>query len=66
MLDLWMRASRPVLALSVDLFRYWGRTMWERIGVENRSPFITDLGRFLGAGVQQARRVSIAEGRFLA
>ena len=65
-LDLWTRASRPVLALSVDLFRHWGRMMWERVGVENRAPFITDLGRFLGAGVRQARRVSVAEGRFLA
>ena len=65
-LDLWTRASHPVLALSVDLFRYWGRMMWERVGVENRPPFITDLGRFLGAGVLQARRVSVAEGRFLA
>ena len=65
-LDLWTRASRPVLALSADLFRYWGRMMWERVGVEDRSPFITDLGRFLGAGVLQARRVSVAEGRFLA
>ena len=65
-LDLWTRASRPVLALSADLFRYWGRMMWERVGVENRPPFITDLGRFLGAGVRQARRVSVAEGRFLA
>ena len=65
-LDLWTRASRPVLALSVELFHYWGRMMWERIGVENRSPFITDLGRVLGAGVQQAWRVSVAKGRFLA
>ena len=64
--DLWTRASRPVLTLSADLFRYWGRMMWERVGVENRPPFITDLGRFLGAGVLQARRVSVAEGRFLA
>ena len=64
-LDLWTRASRPVLALSADLFRYWGRMMWEHVGVEDRPPFITDLGRFLGAGVRQARRVSVAAGRFL-
>ena len=64
--DLWTRASRPVLTLSADLFRSWGRMRWERVGVEDRSPFITDLGRFLGAGVLQARRVSVAEGRFLA
>ena len=64
--NLHARASRPVLALSVDLFHYWGQMMWEHVGVENQSPFTTELGRFLGVGIQQAQRVSVAEGRFLA
>ena len=35
LLDLLARYSHPILALSMDLFRYWGRMMWDRIGVES-------------------------------
>ena len=49
----------------MDLFRYWGRMMWEHVGVENQSPFIIAMGCFLGAGVRWAQRVSVAEGKFL-
>ena len=63
--DFFARSSHPVLALSTDLFHYWGQMMWEHVGVENQSPFTTEMGRFLGAGVWRARRVSVAEGKFL-
>ena len=59
-----MRSSHLALALSVDLFRYWGRMMWEHVGVENQSPFTTEMGRFLGVRVHRVRQVTIAEGRF--
>ena len=65
LLDFFARSSRLILALSMDLFHYWGQMMWERFGVENQSPFTTEMGRFLGAGVRRARRVSVAEGKFL-
>ena len=38
MLDLWTRASRPVLALSVDLFRYWGRICGSALGWRTDPP----------------------------
>ena len=64
LLNFLARSYRPALALSVDLFRYWGRMMWECVGVENRSPFTTEMGHCLRVGVHRVRRVSIAEGRF--
>ena len=49
----------------MDLFRYWGQMMWERMGVESQSPFTIEMGRFLRAGVRWVLQVSAAEGQSL-
>ena len=32
--------------------------------MENQSPFITEMGRFLGVGIRWVQRFSVAEGRY--